>query len=139
MEGMRFWDYGNAFLLEASRADADIWSANDHTTFRYPSYFEDFMGDIFALGFGPFRCTSPSLDCTHNVGVCTSGKHEDLQATDTIAQDVIKTLMKQPLDARVEQQYRDNLDWITAVESHQLVVGSEARILYSNAQVHHPS
>ena len=119
--GMRFWDYGNAFLLEASRANADVWN-EEKSGFKYPSYFQDIMGDIFSLGFGPFRW------------VCTSGAHQDLVESDQIAAQVIKELMAdEALDKRVKQQYEDNRDWIMKVEEHKLVVGSEARILYSNS------
>lgn len=119
--GMKFWDYGNAFLLQASRAGADIWN-EDKTSFRYPSYFEDIMGDIFSLGFGPFRW------------VCTSLSHDDLKKSDAIASNILKKLISDKnLDKRVELQYLDNKKWIDSVEEHKLVVGSEARILYSNS------
>ncbi|KAI3638455.1 hypothetical protein MIR68_002953 [Amoeboaphelidium protococcarum] len=120
--GMKFWDYGNAFLLESSRAGADIWKAEEGGAFRYASYFEDFMGDIFSLGFGPYRW------------VCTSGDHEDLKTTDRIAAEVIQKLINlSGVDHRVKGQLQDNLNWIQQCEQHQLVVGSQARILYSNA------
>lgn len=120
--GTKFWDYGNAFMLEASRASADIWKDESHAEFKYQSYFQAFMGDIFSLGFGPFRW------------VCLSGKHSDLQLTDALATKVLNELMESPsLDTRVRQQYQDNREWIMAVEDHKLVVGSEARILYSNS------
>eukprot|EP01116_Phalansterium_solitarium_P000980 TRINITY_DN10798_c0_g1_i1.p1 TRINITY_DN10798_c0_g1~~TRINITY_DN10798_c0_g1_i1.p1 ORF type:complete len:695 (-),score=162.54 TRINITY_DN10798_c0_g1_i1:65-2149(-) len=116
--GMRFWDYGNSFLLEASRAGADIFSA-DGRTFRYPSYVQDIMGDIFSLGFGPFRW------------VCTSGLASALVATDLMAASVIAKLMKDAPE-RTKQQYSDNYLWITQAQEHRLVVGSQARILYSD-------
>lgn len=118
--GMRFWDYGNSFLLEASRANANIM-ANDGINFRYPTYVQEFMGDIFSLGFGPFRW------------ICLSGDSEDLHETDLIAASVIKQLRDQaPL--AVDNQLRDNLYWIEKAEENKLVVGSQARILYADAQ-----
>eukprot|EP01135_Chromosphaera_perkinsii_P010446 Nk52_evm9s2133 gene=Nk52_evmTU9s2133 len=119
--GMKFWDYGNSFLLEAGRAGAEIFKDESKSCFRYPSYVEDIMGDIFSLGFGPFRW------------VCTSGKHEDLQLTDQIAAEVITSQMKDA-PPRVKSQHEDNYLWISEVEKHKLVVGSEARILYSDEQ-----
>lgn len=77
---MRFWDYGNCFLLEASRAGADIWFSDKKEKFKYPSYVEDIMGDIFSLGFGPFRW------------VCTSGDPEDLKKSDKLAEEVLQKL-----------------------------------------------
>eukprot|EP00742_Colponemidia_sp_Colp-10_P004012 GILJ01004280.1.p1 GENE.GILJ01004280.1~~GILJ01004280.1.p1 ORF type:complete len:706 (-),score=106.77 GILJ01004280.1:99-2183(-) len=118
--GMHFWDYGNSFLLEASRAGADCMAANGRD-FRYPSYVEHIMGDIFSLGFGPFRW------------VCTSGDPEDLKKTDRIARDVIVELMQESPEL-VQQQYQDNLTWIEQADENQLVVGSQARILYSDTQ-----
>jgi len=117
--GMKFWDYGNSLLLEASRAGADVMS-NDGTSFIYPSYVEDIMGDIFSLGFGPFRW------------VCTSGLESDLSLTDRIAAEIITELSVNAPD-RTRKQYDDNHLWITQAESHNLVVGSQARILYSDA------
>ncbi|POM61874.1 Urocanate hydratase, partial [Phytophthora palmivora] len=128
-KGMRFWDYGNSFLLEAQRAGADVLrpgvkpeeAAVSTTAFKYPSYVQDIMGDIFSLGFGPFRW------------VCTSGKHEDLQKTDAIAARVMRELLAElEVPERVAAQLRDNLRWIEAAEENQLVVGSEARILYAD-------
>ncbi|XP_004365980.1 urocanate hydratase [Capsaspora owczarzaki ATCC 30864] len=116
--GMRFWDYGNSFMLQAGRAGANILRPDGG--FLYPSYVEDIMGDIFSLGFGPFRW------------VCTSGKREDLLLTDQLAAEVIREAMKEASD-RSRMQYDDNLLWITSVDEHQLVVGSQARILYSDA------
>jgi urocanate hydratase len=117
--GMRFWDYGNAFLLEARRAGADILAPDG--TFRYPSYVEDIMGPMcFDYGFGPFRW------------VCTSGSPEDLAATDAIAADVMEGLAAAaPQETR--QQHNDNVQWIRSAAEHDLVVGSQARILYSDA------
>jgi len=118
-KGLRFWDYGNSFLLEAGRAGADVMKESG-IGFTYPSYVEDIMGDIFSLGFGPFRW------------VCTSGKEEDLDMTDQIAGDVIEELAKQaPTESR--KQYEDNLLWIRSAKQNKLVVGSQARILYADA------
>ncbi|KAI9985465.1 hypothetical protein PInf_004827 [Phytophthora infestans] len=128
-KGMRFWDYGNSFLLEAQRAGADVLrpgvkpeeAAVSTTAFKYPSYVQDIMGDIFSLGFGPFRW------------VCTSGDHADLQKTDAIAARVMRELLAEPeVPDRVAAQLRDNLRWIEAAEENKLVVGSEARILYAD-------
>ncbi len=116
--GTYFWDYGNAFLLESSRAGADVFS--DDRSFRYPSYVEDIMGPMcFDYGFGPFRW------------VCTSGNDKDLQITDEIAK---KTLEKLCLDCSddIKTQYLDNIKWISEAEGHELVVGSKARILYAD-------
>lgn len=117
--GMRFWDYGNSFLLEASRAGADIM-ADDGLAFRYPSYVQDIMGDIFSLGFGPFRW------------VCTSGEAEDLATTDRIATEIVAGL-RDSSPEKSKQQYEDNYLWITQAADHKLVVGSQARILYVDA------
>ena len=123
--GMRFWDYGNSFLLEASRAGAEVALEgdveNDGKTFRYPSYVQDIMGDIFSLGFGPFRW------------VCTSGKPEDLRATDKIAERVM-TKIRPTVPPRVQAQLDDNTTWIRQAEENKLVVGSQARILYADAE-----
>ncbi|KAJ3391853.1 Urocanate hydratase [Entophlyctis sp. JEL0112] len=125
-KGMKFWDYGNAFLLEAGRAGANVFKAPG--VFKYPSYVQDIMGDIFSLGFGPFRW------------ICTSGDHQDLLKSDKIAQAVIEELMSEnsasshQSDLKSQQQYEDNHLWIRKCEEHQLVVGSEARILYCNAE-----
>lgn len=120
--GLFFWDYGNAFLLEARRAGADVSDpkAEDPLTFRYPSYVQDIMGDIFSLGFGPFRW------------VCTSGDPADLQASDEIAYDVLATICSEDLPKKVQQQYADNMRWIKEAGKHKMVVGSQARILYSD-------
>lgn len=117
--GTYFWDYGNAFLLEASRAGADVMAA-DGIGFRYPSYVEDIMGPMcFDLGFGPFRW------------VCCSGDNGDLLKTDEIAADIIKKML---VDAPPEtkQQLKDNLRWIEEAAGHNMAVGSRARILYAD-------
>ncbi|MBJ28726.1 MAG: urocanate hydratase [Euryarchaeota archaeon] len=116
--GTKFWDYGNAFLLESSRAGAEIVSEDG--SFTYPSYVEDIMGPMcFDFGFGPFRW------------VCTSGKIEDLQTTDKIAIEVLENLSESCPD-EVKTQYLDNIKWISEAENHELVVGSKARILYAD-------
>ena len=116
--GTRFWDYGNAFLLESSRAGADIISPDG--SFRYPSYVEDIMGPMcFDYGFGPFRW------------VCTSGSDDDLQATDKIAREVLEKLTIDCSDD-IKTQYLDNIKWISEAENHDLIVGSKARILYAD-------
>ena len=120
-KGTYFFDYGNAFLLEASRAGADIMK-NDKITFKYPSYVQDIMGPMcFDYGFGPFRW------------VCTSGKPSDLKITDDIACSVLEDLLK---DAPVEiqQQMKDNIKWIKGAQENNLVVGSQARILYADSE-----
>jgi urocanate hydratase len=118
--GLHFWDYGNAFLLECSRAGLDI--ALPDGRFTYPSYVEHIMGPLcFDYGFGPFRW------------VCTSGKPEDLAATDRLAAGVIEMLAAEaPPETR--QQYLDNLRWIKQAGQNRLVVGSQARILYSDEE-----
>jgi len=116
-EGMRFWDYGNAFLLEASRAGADILR---NGRFRYPSYVEDIMGPMcFDYGFGPFRW------------VCCSGSDDDLRVTDSIAKKVLEGLAGTSPDY-IRAQYMDNIRWISEAEQYNLVVGSKARILYAD-------
>ena len=119
--GMYFFDYGNAFLLESSRAGADIL-AEDGVKFRYPSYVQDIMGPMFFdYGFGPFRW------------VCTSGKAADLEATDRIAADVLREIAKTaPED--IVGQLEDNIHWIVEAGKNRLVVGSQARILYADCQ-----
>jgi urocanate hydratase len=118
--GMYFWDYGNAFLLESGRAGADVFKSDG--TYRYQSYVQDIMGPIcFDYGFGPFRW------------VCTSGKAEDLALTDKIAGDVIEELAK-TAPGEIAGQLNDNLLWIRAAEQNMLVVGSQARILYADAE-----
>ncbi|PNF25209.1 Urocanate hydratase [Cryptotermes secundus] len=120
--GMFFWDYGNAFLLEARRAGADVGVQGDATglNFRYPSYVQDIMGDIFSLGFGPFRW------------VCTSGSPDDLHVTDQLAVRIMEDILAEGVPPVVEAQYLDNLRWIREAGQHHLVVGSQARILYSD-------
>ncbi|ETN78583.1 urocanate hydratase [Necator americanus] len=122
--GMHFWDYGNAFLVECQRAGANMRhpQAKDDKTFRYPSYMQDIMGDIFSMGFGPFRW------------VCTSQKSEDLEKTDKIACEVIRKLMEKKVPEHVRQQYLDNKKWIESAAANRLVVGSQARILYSDQE-----
>ena len=118
--GMYFFDYGNAFLLESSRAGADILKSDG--SFRYPSYVQDIMGPMFFdYGFGPFRW------------VCTSGKAEDLEATDRIAAEVLQQIaLTAPDDIR--GQLEDNIHWIVEAGKNRLVVGSQARILYADCQ-----
>jgi urocanate hydratase len=119
-QGMFFWDYGNAFLLEASRAGADVGTPREG--FRYPSYVEDIMGPMcFDYGFGPFRW------------VCTSGKPADLATTDRIAAEILKR-MAADAPAATREQLRDNLRWIREAAAQDLVVGSQARILYSDEE-----
>jgi len=116
--GMYFWDYGNAFLLEASRVGANV--VNEDGSFRYPSYVEDIMGPIcFDYGFGPYRW------------VCTSGMPEDLARTDAIAADVLRRMLAEAT-SEVKQQISDNLQWIERAGENNLVVGSQARILYAD-------
>ena len=115
---MYFWDYGNAFLLEASRVGADV--VNEDGSFRYPSYVEDIMGPLcFDYGFGPYRW------------VCTSGDPNDLKTTDEIAASVLKR-MKNDADDDIVQQINDNIRWIEQAGDNNLVVGSQARILYAD-------
>lgn len=120
-KGTYFFDYGNAFLLEASRAGAEVMAENG-IDFRYPSYVQDILGPMcFDYGFGPFRW------------VCTSGKTEDLRKTDQIAASVLKKLIKNAPDS-ISQQMQDNITWIEEAENNKLVVGSQARILYADAE-----
>ncbi len=120
-QGMYFFDYGNAFLLEASRAGADILKP-DGSGFRYPSYVQDIMGPMcFDYGFGPFRW------------VCLSGKDEDLDYTDRLAQHVLEEIYKTAPD-EIRGQLEDNIRWIRQAKSNRLVVGSKARILYADAE-----
>jgi urocanate hydratase len=120
-KGTYFFDYGNAFLLEASRAGADVMAA-DGISFRYPSYVQDIMGPMcFDYGFGPFRW------------VCTSGKESDLDYTDKLAQEVLE-LIFQTADAEIKSQLEDNINWIKSAKTNKLVVGSQARILYANSE-----
>jgi len=119
-QGMHFWDYGNAFLLECHRAGADI--AKPDGRFTYPSYVENIMGPLcFDYGFGPFRW------------VCTSGDPADLETSDRIAGDVIEELAA-AAPSEIRQQYLDNLRWIRQAGANRMVVGSQARILYSDAE-----
>jgi urocanate hydratase len=118
--GMYFFDYGNAFLLEASRAGAEI--LKEDGDFRYPSYVQDIMGPMcFDYGFGPFRW------------VCTSGKPEDLRTTDRIAAEILEKMAGEAPE-EISQQMRDNLRWIRQAEENKLVVGSQARILYADCE-----
>ncbi|HEX8060648.1 MAG TPA: urocanate hydratase [Cyclobacteriaceae bacterium] len=120
-KGTYFFDYGNAFLLEASRAGADIMTS-DGINFRYPSYVQDIMGPMcFDYGFGPFRW------------VCTSGKQEDLDVTDELALKVLEEI-KRSAPSDIQFQLSDNIDWIKAAKANKLVVGSKARILYADAK-----
>jgi len=120
-KGTYFFDYGNAFLLEASRAEADIMAENN-IDFKYPSYVQDIMGPMcFDYGFGPFRW------------VCASGKPEDLAKTDQIACNVLEELKKQSPE-EIQQQMSDNIQWIKGAQENKLVVGSQARILYADAE-----
>jgi len=123
-KGTYFFDYGNAFLLEASRAGADVMSDNPTLgrEFKYPSYVQDIMGPMcFDYGFGPFRW------------VCTSGKPEDLAKTDAIACEVLEDIMKNS-PKEIQQQMADNIQWIKGAQENKLVVGSQARILYADAE-----
>ena len=120
-KGTYFFDYGNAFLLETSRAGADVMAA-DGVDFKYPSYIQDILGPLcFDYGFGPFRW------------VCASGKPEDLAKTDAIALRVLEEMM---IDApkEIQQQLADNIKWILGAQENKLVVGSQARILYADAE-----
>ena len=119
--GTYFFDYGNAFLLEASRAEADVMAA-DGINFKYPSYVQDIMGPMcFDFGFGPFRW------------VCTSGKQEDLDYTDQLAKEVLEEIL-QTAPKEIHSQLTDNIAWIDAANVNNLVVGSKARILYADAE-----
>ena len=120
-KGTYFFDYGNAFLLEASRAGADI-IADNGIDFKYPSYVQDIMGPMcFDYGFGPFRW------------VCCSGKPEDLQRTDEIACEILTEIMANSPE-EIQQQMADNITWIKGAQENKLVVGSQARILYADAE-----
>lgn len=119
--GTYFFDYGNAFLLEASRAGADVMAENG-IDFRYPSYVQDILGPMcFDYGFGPFRW------------VCTSGKAEDLKKSDRIAAQILREIMQNSPES-IQQQMQDNITWIEEAEKNKLVVGSQARILYADAE-----
>lgn len=118
--GMYFFDYGNAFLLQSERAGADIMAADGK--FRYPSYVQDIMGPMFFdYGFGPFRW------------VCTSGKPEDLAVTDRLAVEVLEDICKTAPE-EIQHQMEDNIHWIKEAGRNHLVVGSQARILYADAE-----
>jgi len=118
--GMYFWDYGNAFLLESGRAGADVFREDGN--YKYQSYVQDIMGPIcFDYGFGPFRW------------VCTSGDPSDLHLTDKIAGDVLEEMMREAPE-EIRGQLNDNLLWIRAAEENKMVVGSQARILYADAE-----
>jgi urocanate hydratase len=119
-KGMYFFDYGNAFLLESGRAGADIFK--EEGGFKYPSYVQDIMGPMcFDYGFGPFRW------------VCTSAKSSDLEITDRIAMDVLDEIAKS-VPPEIKQQMYDNIQWIKGAKQNKLVVGSQARILYADAE-----
>ncbi|KUO66685.1 MAG: urocanate hydratase [Lutibacter sp. BRH_c52] len=120
-KGTYFFDYGNAFLLEASRAGADVMAKNG-IDFKYPSYVQDIMGPMcFDYGFGPFRW------------VCTSANPADLEKTDAIACEVLEAIRKNS-PKEIQQQMTDNIQWIKGAQENKLVVGSQARILYADAE-----
>jgi urocanate hydratase len=127
-KGMYFFDYGNAFLLESSRAGADVMASEEQRKgrkpreFKYPSYVQDILGPMcFDYGFGPFRW------------VCCSGKAEDLERTDRIAEEVLTEMMR-TAPSEIQQQMADNIQWIREAGKNKLVVGSQARILYADAE-----
>lgn len=120
-KGTYFFDYGNAFLLEASRAGGEVMAENQ-IDFKYPSYIQDILGPMcFDFGFGPFRW------------VCASGKPEDLEKTDAIACQVLEKMMLTSPN-EIQQQMADNIQWIKGAQENKLVVGSQARILYADAE-----
>ena len=120
-KGTYFFDYGNAFLLESSRAGADVMAKNN-IDFKYPSYVQDILGPMcFDYGFGPFRW------------VCASGNAEDLDKTDQIAGKILQELMENS-PAEIQLQMQDNITWIKNAKSNNMVVGSKARILYADAE-----
>lgn len=120
-KGTYFFDYGNAFLLEASRAGADVMATNG-IDFKYPSYVQDIMGPMcFDYGFGPFRW------------VCVSGSEKDLRLTDEIACQVLEEIRKNSPE-EIQQQMADNIQWIKGAQQNKLVVGSQARILYADSE-----
>jgi len=120
-KGTYFFDYGNAFLLESSRAGADVMAEN-RIDFKYPSYVQDILGPMcFDYGFGPFRW------------VCASGKSEDLDATDEIAASVLQEIMENSPE-EIQLQMQDNITWIKDAKKNKMVVGSQARILYADAE-----
>ncbi len=119
--GTYFFDYGNAFLLESSRAGGDVMAANQ-IDFKYPSYIQDILGPMcFDYGFGPFRW------------VCASGDPQDLEKTDGIACAVLEKMM-QECPEEIQQQMADNIQWIKGAQENKMVVGSQARILYADAE-----
>ncbi len=119
-QGMYFFDYGNAFLLEASRAKADVLNADGQ--FKYPSYVQDILGPLcFDYGFGPFRW------------VCTSGSEKDLDTTDAIATQVLQDRLRES-PKEIQSQLMDNIRWIESAKENRLVVGSQARILYADSE-----
>ena len=121
-KGMYFFDYGNAFLLEVSRAGGDVFKAGSKEDFKYNSYVQDILGPMcFDYGFGPFRW------------VCTSAKPEDLAVTDKLAEEVL-TQMHKTAPSEIKQQLHDNLVWIQDAQKNNLVVGSQARILYADSE-----
>lgn len=123
-EGTYFFDYGNAFLLEAGRAGADVMACEPTLgrEYKYPSYVQDIMGPMcFDYGFGPFRW------------VCASGSEKDLDKTDALALEVLEQLARQA-PSEIAQQMADNIQWIQGAKANRLVVGSKARILYADAQ-----
>jgi len=127
-KGMYFFDYGNAFLLESSRAGADVMASEEQRKgrkpreFKYPSYVQDILGPMcFDYGFGPFRW------------VCCSGKPEDLERTDRIAEEVLTEMMR-TAPSEIQQQMADNIQWIKEAGKNKMVVGSQARILYADAE-----
>jgi urocanate hydratase len=127
-KGMYFFDYGNAFLLESSRAGADVMASEEQRKgrkpreFKYPSYVQDILGPMcFDYGFGPFRW------------VCCSGKPEDLECTDRIAEEVLTEMMR-TAPSEIQQQMADNIQWIKEAGKNKMVVGSQARILYADAE-----
>lgn len=120
-KGTYFFDYGNAFLLEASRAGADVMAQNG-VDFKYPSYVQDILGPLcFDYGFGPFRW------------VCTSGKAEDLEKTDALAVKVLEEMLPESPE-EIRMQMQDNITWVKQAKANRLVVGSQARILYADAE-----
>ena len=120
-KGTYFFDYGNAFLLESSRAGADVMAENN-IDFKYPSYVQDILGPMcFDYGFGPFRW------------VCASGNSDDLDKTDAIAANVLQKLMENSPE-EIQLQMQDNITWIQNAKSNKMVVGSQARILYADAE-----
>jgi len=120
--GMYFWDYGNAFLLEAGHAGADIWKDQTRGLYRYASYVEDIMGPMcFDYGFGPFRW------------VCCSGEEEDLNKTDAISAAVLEEIYA-TAPAEIQGQLNDNILWIKNARKNLPIVGSKSRILYADAE-----